>query len=192
MSLLIRHTAVWAGSPGLPGYSQFYQEVTGTTSVQAQAGHNAVRGFFAGLSAFIPADISVTVDPVYQLVTVESGEVAGEDSVGSPAPGVAGAFVGGWNRQVGVLVEWLTGRFVNGRRLRGRTYLVPLGDTQQDDGTLPSGTISAIESANTFITGLGLDFGVWHRPIAGAGGLIEPITSSVVRDKAAVMRSRMI
>jgi hypothetical protein len=192
VSLLIRHTAVWTGVPGLPGYSQFYQEVTGTIASQAQNGHNAIRAAFNQVVTLLPADIDVTVDPVYQVMTVESGEVTTEDSVATPSAVVSGGFVSGWSGQVGVLVEWLTGQFIDGRRLRGRTYLVPLGNAYDDDGTLPIGTLNAVGAFALQLWSAGLDFVVWHRPVAGAGGSLATITDAAVRDHAAILRSRRV
>lgn len=192
MPSVIRHTAVWTGSPGMPGYSQFYQEVTGTISSQAQAGHTAIYLAFSEVATLIPDAIDVTVDPVYQVVDVATGTVTSEDSVGSPQPALPGTFVSNWSAQLGVLVEWLTATFIAGRRLRGRTYLVPLGNTGDDDGTLPAGTIAAVQAFADAISEVGLDFVVWHRPVSGAGGQLSTITRGVVRDKAAVLRSRML
>lgn len=192
MALLIRHTVVWSGSPGLPGYTQFHQEVTGSISVQAQAAQNAIYTFFAGLAGLIPADITIVVDPVYQVADVVTGEVTTEDSVTTPLAGITGGYVSNWSAQVGVMVEWLTAAFIDGRRLRGRTYLVPLGNTSDDDGTLPGGTLSTIRSEAATLLAAGTGLVVWHRPVAGAGGQIAPISSAVVRDHAAILRSRMV
>lgn len=192
MPTIIRHTAVWTGAPGLPGYTQFHREVTAGIPGQAQTSHDQISTFFGVFASLIPADITVTVSPVYQIIDVATGMITSEDTVGDPSAPIAGAFVSTWSGQVGVLVEWLTGTFIGGRRLRGRTYLVPLGNVGDDDGTLPGGTISTLQSASAYITQAGAEFVVWHRPVANAGGQVSTITSAVIRDHAAVLRSRRV
>lgn len=192
MASIIRHTAVWTGAPGLPGYTQFYQEVGEGVTASAQAGHTNVDAFFNALATLIPDAITVTVDPVYQVLDEATGEVTGEETVATPATATVGGYITNWQAQVGVLVEWTTGEYLNGRRFRGRTYLVPLGNTADDDGTLPAGTLSTVGTAAAVIVDSGWGFLVWHRPVNGAGGLSSHITGAVVRDHAAILRSRMI
>jgi hypothetical protein len=189
---IIRQTAVWTGAPGLPGYTQLYHEASGDPATQAQEAHNAVRGMFNEIVTLIPADITVTVSPVYQVLDEVTGEVTGEETVGTPSAAVAGGYVGNWAGQVGVLVEWTTGTYVNGHSLRGRTYLVPLGNVSDDDGTLPAGTITTVGAGAAWISSSGAQFGVWHRPVNDAGGHLVSISGYVVRDHAAILRSRRV
>lgn len=192
MATLIRHTAVWTGPPGLPGYSQFYQSSPGDIASQAQVGHDDVQAMFDGLSSLIPEEITITVSPVYQLLDMATGALVGEGTVGTASDAVAGSMVGGWNAQVGVLVEWLTGAFVSGSRVRGRTYLVPLGSLSDANGTLPEATLAGIRSVTYGFASLDHDFVVWHRPVGGTGGVASVITGAVVRDHVAILRSRML
>lgn len=190
MADLMRHTAVWEGVAGLPGYSQFYHSVTDPISDSATNGSAAVRGFFNEFVSLIPDGITITVDPVYQIIDEITGQIVGEGVV-TPAPQVVtGVYVGGWNRQVGLLVEWATGAFIKGRRLRGRTYLVPLGAIPESDGTLPSTTVAAVQASTAYIVNAIEDFRVWHRPVNSLGGSSATITAGLVRDKAAILNSR--
>lgn len=190
MADLMRHTAVWEGSAGLPGYSQFYHAVSDPISLSATYGAISVREFFSAFVGLIPDEITVTVDPVWQIINEVTGQIVQEGSV-SPAPQVVqGTYAGGWSRQIGALVEWVTAVFVNGRRLRGRTYLVPLGGIGDSDGTLSAGTVSTIEGSFTQIVNSLEEFKVWHRPVNGLGGSSSAITAGLLRDKACILNSR--
>lgn len=190
---VIRTTAVWTGGPGLPGYSQFYQQLTGSIAAQAQVGHDAVRALFAAIGSLIPEEVTVAVDPLFQVLDAATGALISEGTVGTASDSVPGSFVGGWSARFGVLVEWVTVQIINGRHLRGRTYLVPLGNIEDADGTLPAGTIATVEGgANSITTSETGEFVVWHRPVSGAGGSVAPISGRIVRDHPAVLRSRMI
>lgn len=189
---IIRTTAVWTGAPGLPGYSQFYQEAAGATTALAQAGHDDVREFFWELESMLPEEVTVTVNPLYQVLDSASGALVGEGTVGTPAAVVDGSFVGGWSARFGMLVEWVTAAIVDSRHLRGRTYLVPLGNLEDVDGTVPAATLAQLAVAVGAIDESANHFVVWHRPRAGAGGQVSAITGHVVRDHPTVLRSRMI
>jgi hypothetical protein len=89
------------------------------------------------------------------------------------------------------MVRWQTSGIVNGRRVKGRTFLVPLINTTYGSGVIGAGTVSAIQSAaDTFVASAGADMRIWHRPTAGAGGIAYPITAAVVPNLATVLRSR--
>lgn len=192
MASILRHTAVWTGAPGLPGYSQFYQFIDNEVSDDAQVGHYAVGALFSNLASLIPDSITVTTDPVYQVLDGTTGEALMEGTVGDPNVPTEGGYVSNWSAQVGALIEWVTGFYIDGHKLRGRTYLVPLGNVSDNDGTLPAGTLAVLQSAAAYITGASPKFVVWHRPVSGAGGLPKDITSFIVRDKACILRSRML
>lgn len=191
MTSLIRHTAVWEGTVGLPGYTNLYHSVTDGVAASAASGHAQVREFFSQIVGAIPGEVTVTVDPVYAVLEDVTGELISEGTVASPSQVVQGTNGAGFSSQVGVLVEWVTGVYVGGRKLRGRTYLVPLAGQFDADGTLSSGGLALVTDATEFIWSSAVDFRVWHRPVAGAGGSSEAIIGSVVRDQACVLRSRM-
>lgn len=192
MASILRHTAVWSGTPGLPGYTQFYQLPHEEVSSSAQTGHVYLAAFFDALASLIPDDVTVTLDPVVQRLDEVTGDLLGELTVETPEAPIVGTYVSGWLRQMGVLVEWSTGVYIGGKRLRGRTYLVPLGNIEDSDGTLPVGTLSQIQAAANGIPGPDVGFSVWHRPVNGAGGASHEMTGATVRDKACILRSRMI
>jgi len=103
----------------------------------------------------------------------------------------------------GAVVNWRTGVVRKGRRIKGRTFLVPLKTTVYDeDGTLTSAAIGTINSAAAALinTTGEADLGVYGRPTRQRGddGAMETIpdglwavaTSFNVPDMAAVLRSR--
>jgi hypothetical protein len=105
---------------------------------------------------------------------------------------------------VGASVAWLTSTILDGHRLKGRTYLVPLGsDCFAGDGTLDGPRMANIAAAAvTFVAAEAGDLVVWHRPrIATAATAYHPavtaragghglVTGSSVADVAAVLTSR--
>lgn len=190
MTSLMVQTAVWTGFAGAPGYSTFRHRITGTEANAAQAGHDDVWNFFTALNTLLPSDVDVTVDPVVTIHDSDTGENTGEVVVGTPTGVVSGNNLGNWSGQVGAAIEWETGTYINGRRLRGRTYLVPLGGFSDDDGTVSGGAVTTIMTAAANIVNSPQDFIVWHRPVGGLGGQSWTIASALVRDHAYILRSR--
>ena len=101
--------------------------------------------------------------------------------------GAVGAAAG-----VGACVSWLTGGIVGGRRLRGRTFLVPLHNSTYDtDGTFTSGVLTALTAFQTAMRAAG-PLAVWHRPTTpgGTDGTSYGVIGARVRDRVAFLSSR--
>ena len=115
----------------------------------------------------------------------------------------------GYNAAGGAMIKWLTTGIVRGHRVRGRTFLVPLGgDLYQADGTLNDGVAASILlNAGNLVTALSTSMFVWSRPrkatpqwtdVRGhvhparlaSVGEVFPIIAASVPDKSVVLRSR--
>jgi hypothetical protein len=122
----------------------------------------------------------------------------GLDSVWtSPGGGVVnGTTAGTTVAGVGACIGWTTGGIVQGskgpRKLRGRTFLVPLAATAWDvNGTFSAAKLTELQALANEIQASG-PLAIWHRPtsLAAANGNSYGVLSNKVRDKAAVLRSR--
>lgn len=191
----------WSGFQGGPGVSTFY--VT-----DGAASLTAIRSFFVACAGNLPADVRIAVpssgdilDPISGLIT---GGWTGTGS--APVPGTAS---GGYSAASGVLVRWETGQIRRGRRVRGRTFLVPTAaNTQEDDGTLLAAAQSAIQAgASALVTSLATNLFVLQRHFPGSpswtdvrgkvhsakavrSGEAIAVTTAVVPDKLVILRSR--
>lgn len=97
---------------------------------------------------------------------------------------------------VGACIGWTTGGIVSGtkgpRKLRGRTFLVPLSGAVYDgDGTITPGSLTALQSLADGIRTAG-PLAVWHRPSTSVAtdGNSYGVLSARVRDKVAYLSSR--
>jgi hypothetical protein len=96
---------------------------------------------------------------------------------------------------VGAVITWRTGGIRNNRRVRGRTFLVPLYNTVfAADGSLASTTITTLGTAAAALSSSSgsPDLGVWARPTApgASDGEWHVVTSHSIPDMGAVLRSR--
>lgn len=185
MADIIKIQAVWTGFTGAPGYTTWYFGA-GTTTQSVQ-----MRAFFDAIKGLIPSTVSVQVGSTGLLIEDSTGAATGTWTTAAQTV-VVGTAVGTYSAPAGAVVNWLTSAYIGGRRLRGRSFLVPLsGNVYQNDGTLGTTSLGTLQTAATAeVTASGTSFIVWKRPVGGAGGTQSPVTSSIVPDKCVVLRSR--
>lgn len=103
----------------------------------------------------------------------------------------AGALAGNTVPDVAqVLLRWSTGQVVNGRFLKGRTYLPGLASASILEGNILPATVTTIQTAVNAFIAAAHGFGVWHRPVGGAGGDHVVANGGSVWTEFAVLRQR--
>ena len=184
MTDIQRIRVAWTGFPGAPGVSTFYA----TTAATPMAN---IRTFFNNIHPFLPSDVTLSFPGAGDVLDDVTGILTGSWSAAPPAD-VTGSGTGTYAAPVGAVVNWGTATIHRGRRMRGRTFLVPLnGPSFQNDGSLDS-TVRAglISGAQALIAAGPGNLLAWSRPISGGGGLSAAVTTANVPDLAAVLRSR--
>jgi hypothetical protein len=92
-----------------------------------------------------------------------------------------------------VCINWITGSVIGRRRLRGRTFCVPvIGANFQSDGTVSDTVLSNFRvNASALVVAAATNFQVWHRPVGGTGGLNSDVVAATVNDRPQVLTSRL-
>ena len=187
-----RVTLGWTGFQGAPGYSNFFFEGAADSTIAYQSVQRVME-FAGALASVIPEDVSWVsaneVDNIDEVTGALEGYAVREDSVSYDPPTAGGSY----SAPSGAVINWLTETVARGRRLRGRTFLVPLANSAyQSDGTLSSSALTTIRSAAELMIFEPGDssFGIWSRPRNGAGGVFGEVVAAQVPDMAAVLRSR--
>lgn len=199
MAGIARIKMQWSGFTGGPGFSVFhFRDFTAGEVDQAtvDGAITKVRAFATAIAGDVPngtqfqvqGDVEVIEETNGQLIDVLSSD--GGAAIPSTAPaGLA------YSAASGACVTWRTNGIRNGRRIRGRTFIVPMhGSAYDTNGTIgPTIVPKFVTAANNLRdqTGAG-DLGVWARPTApGANdGIWYVVTGSTVNDKVAILRSR--
>ena len=178
-----RVRAVWSGFVGGPGVSTFYFLDT-LTAVES------VRDFFSGCSTFLPTDVHIQVESAGDVIDPTDGHLT-DTWVSDPVAVVIGTNDAAYAAPAGCVVDWLTNTIGPHRRLRGRTFLVPLSDAAyQPDGTLATGPRTTLQgAADLLVTSQSTSFVIWHRG-SGTDGSVGLVTSALVPDFVAILRSR--
>lgn len=155
----------------------------------------AIQAAFQARSVLFPAGTTITVPASGDTINDTTGALIGGWSVASTntatMDGSPAAAAG-----VGACITWTTGGIVPGkkgpRRLRGRTFLVPLStSTYESNGTLTSGALTGLQALADALKASG-PLGIWHRPssLTAADGNSYGVQSARVRDKVAYLSSR--
>ena len=185
MAVLNRHRTVWSGFVGGPGVTTLYwSDVTGPNLT-------AWNTHLTAIAARYPSVITWTSQNTGDRIDDATGAIVGAWTVGAVAPVVATG-TGGYFAPAGNVINWRTAGIVNGKRVRGRTFMVPLNGSSQDtDGSIATASISTLRTAlASFVTAAAADLRVWHRPVDGSGGSSHVVTAADIPDKACVLRSR--
>jgi hypothetical protein len=191
-------TAIWTGFTGAPGYSRFnFAELVGASALQSAV--NAVRAFLSTASVSMLTGWGIQVQTLVQHHDLATGDLVGEATAASTPPNIAGsvanttAYAGG----SGLVANWVTGQFWNGRKVRGRTFIVPAVNVYSSDGTITSTIQTNWQAAgNTFAGSAGITPVVWAKKFDGStppqqqAGAAFAVTGCVVPDRAAQLRTR--
>lgn len=192
----------WSGFPGGPGFSVFHFNdfgagPTGWEPDATDAGNmvTKVDAFAEDLLSILPANTTLQVMGDVEAIDPTNGAMTDIFAVTQPAARTPGHSAGPYVSAAGAVITWRTSVVRNGRRVRGRNFIVPLiGAAFESNGSL---TIAALGYLNGAATALSDDTGegdltVWARPSApgatdGAPCFVEGYT---VPDMGAILRSR--
>lgn len=191
---MYRATWTWSGFSGAPGYTNLYFLDPDPIS---QAGLDETgarsRTFWGALGPYLPTGVTITMPTLLQEIQSDNGELIQEHIFpgGTPVSGSAG---NQYASASGACITWHSIGIINGRKLRGRTFLVPLGNQVfSADGTLSDSIRASIQTAANALANAttGIDLAVWHRPTPGlSDGAAAGVTHGTVNDKGAILRSR--
>lgn len=194
MAVMNRVEVVWSGFVGGPGMSVFYLDNGSNVATFL----TAVKAFFDALATRLPNDVTISYPGSGDGINDTDGALVSSWTATPPAPTV-GTGAGSYSAPSGAWVAWQTAGIVRGRRVQGRTFIVPLHGQEYDtDGSLVASFVAALNTAAATLVGLNPPQGilVWSRPVRDAQGNITAVgsshlmTGSRVRDKVATLRSR--
>lgn len=195
-----------SGGPGGSGLSQIAVLNASAAQLDATEAQNAVdnvRTMYNAWLALMPNDVTYTVSPVVEAIDELTGTLEGETVAATPPVNVVGTSAAGWAAGVGASIVWNTNQIVNGRRFRGRTYIVPLSGVFDVDGNLQAAAINTLRTAaTTMITNMtadGLGVAVWGRPVrvtesnpdaTPRPGTVRAVETASVGTRVASLRTR--
>ena len=183
MTELSRVRSVWSGFPGGPGVTTMYFLDTATAVA-------SVHAFWTTLGGMLPGDVSIQVQNAGDIIEDSTGALTGAWSATAVAA-VGGGSSNKYAAPAGAVINWLTETIGPHRRLRGRSFIVPIeGDSFQSNGSLDPTKLGYLQSAaDDLVASQSASFVVWHRG-TGSDGTNGLVTAASVHDFVAVLRSR--
>jgi hypothetical protein len=180
---------VFQGFSGAPGYNNLYfwgDPMSPSTCQDAVDDafafwNNVVVQMSQGISFAVQPDVKVLDEATGALQRIQSTTPSSQSNFAS-----AGAYAGG----VGAVASWNTAGVHLGKPLRGRTFIVPLGaGAYENNGTIGATPLAALRTHTTTLAAVA-NFGVWGRPVGGAGGDWAACTGGSVKDQTAWLKTR--
>lgn len=192
MAQIWRVTATWSGGKIGTGFTNFFFS-TGASTAQLAA--DAMRTFFSAVYSAggrLPAGVTISWPAVVDTLEATNGQLTSTTPI-TPPVALNGSDTGPYAAVAGACATWRTGDFVNGHRVRGRTFLVPMGSLgMQNDGTIDNGVVTSIGTAGAALIAAAPEFVIWRRPssAAAADGSTHLAAAITVSDQAAFLSSR--
>lgn len=181
-----RIPVVWDGLPGLPGVSVFY-----STTADATAAVAALVAFFTAIKTGFPTGLSWQVPSSGDTFNDASGVLTGSWSGASGSTVLANGGATVYAAGTGGYIRWQSSSIINGRRVKGRTFLCPIiGSKYDSNGTIDNTIVAGWQTAaNTLVAANALR--VWHRPPAGGtSGQAVLVTAALAPDRTTSLKSR--
>lgn len=188
--MVFQYRPNWGGTTGGPGVTVFNARKSSQhIGDWEQDFADIVRAFFVTVQANLPNELVISFPAEVLEFDTSTGTLINAYPV-TPPGNVPGTNASGYAMPAGARIDWFTPAIVAGRRLRGRTYLVPINGTAFDtNGTLVAGTITNLGNAADGLiddmNGIGA-LAVWSR----THGILADVETASVIDKVAILRSR--
>ena len=184
MAQLYRVRTQLVGGSGASQVSTMYFATS--DGLLAQDAATAVRTFWDNLKGRIANDYTVQVENEVITIDVATGEPYSSSAVtSSPVVGLQEAEPLPWATQG--LVQWATGAFIGGRRLRGRTFIPGTTATDNTVGVPTTTYKSGLQSAAAALIGDTASMLVIY---SRAHTTYQPVIAGTAWAKWAELRSR--
>lgn len=195
----------WSGTSGGPGVTQMaFQGITDPhswDSAAAQRVVDAVRKMWVACATGMPDNIQLKVNPTVDVFTAADGELVGSYTAATTPAVVMGSDTGPFAMASGIRVRLNTGQILNGRRVKGAVFIVPVGFGCFDtNGTVVAGTRTIVNNAfnqiNTDLLASNEQLAVWSRPIPEGkphgprAGALTAVTNCDASTKGAILKGR--
>ena len=193
MPLIMRYKLTWALPSGGPGVTTLFAMPDTTEQVFADGARAFMSDALQVATAHdaLPTGCSIQGDSIVDNIEVTDGTLASAVPVTAPVV-INGNATGSYSAPSGAVITWLTGLVHQGRRVRGRTFLVPIANQQLDtNGTLGSAFLTNLRTAAAAYIATAVNPCIWARPDPGTtNGAAFTVAAASVADKVAVLTSR--
>lgn len=197
MAVILRTNALITGSGLLGGgLSTMYWAPgsIGGSTADATDCLARFRAMWVSIATRLSSTISFVFDQTVLAIEATTGVLTGSYTAAPALTVVGGSASEPLPRQTQGLIRWGTASVINGRRVRGRTFVPGVQEGDNDGtGSPVAALVTALTTAGATILTAGATTSeacIWHRPVGGAGGASPDITSVQGAPTWSVLRSR--
>lgn len=198
MTLLYKWIVEYSGWSGGPGVNVLYMtegSIPGDTQNAAQQMYDELHGAYSAHVGLWRPDVKVIVGRECAILEHSTGKIVNVQAVAQPKADIVSTGIGGGESPATMaLARFVTDRWLNGRRLKGRSFLGPINASALDaNGRMKQVLASTIEDSYTSMTsGVGVRLAVYSRPSPANSmvGNYADVVTVAVDQKAAILRSR--
>lgn len=151
----------------------------------------AVVTFLNAIKNSFPDDVTFVVPGGGDTFDAATGTLNGTWSDGGGGS-VTGTDAGSFQLGAGFRIKWGTAGIVNGRRVKGTTFMVPAASVLfGTDGRITSASLASLSAAlTTYLAAVSTKQVIWSRPIPGRAGSIHQVTTATIPSIPTALRSR--
>lgn len=199
MARIIKVRINWTGLQGGNGYTNLHFEPVPESDVITQAAVDAavakVETFRTAIRPYLPPAVQLGVDAQVTELDEQTGNIEGFWTAAVSAPAAGTSVAGSHSAVSGLCISWGTQGVRKNRRVKGRTFIVPLGASGLDvNGTIDNTALTAFRNAANalHVDSNGVRLVIYARTpgaLIPDGGAYDVI-SATIQDKAAVLTSR--
>lgn len=176
----------WSMASGTGKVTVMYFGTTPSVAVQ----RSAINTFWTAVKASLDNSVSFGIRTLGRELDDQTGALTGAWTETSSKTGNGS----GTTEQVAdatqAIIQWHTGTIINGRFVRGRTFVPGLSIAALSNGNLGASTVTTFQSAANALIASAADLAVWHRPVSGSGGSAPVVNSASVWNELGVLRRR--
>ena len=191
MATILRTRATLTGPAGLPGLSTFYWLDPSPSDSNATAALAGVRAYFEAVKSLLATGVTVLYQQEVDVLNDATGGLVAQQTATAQTSTIAtGTDEAPPATQLGLTL--LTGTVVDGRILKGRTFLGPVAPACFTAAGVPTGTAKTALNAGgaAMLAVSAVDLCVWSRPKGGSGGIAVACSGVSAATQAWVLRSR--
>lgn len=183
------------GGPGVCTYYWSKGTLGGDWDAIAQDFHDELGGMWEAADGYCVSSLTWTVLPDVDVIEVETGFLIDQFTLPDTPPTGVGTNSGtNVSRAQQFCVNFGTDIFVAGKRLRGRTFLGPVGEDVVGANSVVGSTDRGVieDSFIAMTSGVGARLAVYHRanPNTHTGGYYGDVVSVRLKDVLGTLKSR--
>lgn len=150
----------------------------------------ALSTFLTAVKASLSNQVSYLIETSGRVLDDATGALTGSWASGTAYTGTGGSATQPVADATQLLFRWTTPTIVGGRFLKGRTYIPGFFAGGLAAGNVTAAQVTGLSTAANTFANDPAGFGIWHRPVLGAGGDFVPTTGGSLWAELAVLRKR--